>query len=274
MNTNLIQPNLADESSTTIKALPILPAIGIFLGLGILFRFFIYSGIPLLQSFGLHPFEAFLIMFNLPLLILFVLAFIMLKQEGVPMTLAALSRRFRLYRFGWRPILLTFGIYILSITLSLALAPTRGWILDLSPLLGPNESFPTLLNPVVQNENIVESALTWMGPNAAGNWRWASLVSTLFFLNMFGEELLWRGVILPRQELIYGRWAWLVHGILWLLFHLPFYPWYLIFGLPSTLGLSFLAQKTQNTWPPLIIHTMFNATIYLIMLLITLGVIQ
>jgi Type II CAAX prenyl endopeptidase Rce1-like len=37
-------------------------------------------------------------------------------------------------------------------------------------------------------------------------------------LNILGEEFLWRGVVLPRQEVAFGRRAWVVNGILWLLF--------------------------------------------------------
>ena len=43
-------------------------------------------------------------------------------------------------------------------------------------------------------------------------------------LNILGEEFLWRGVVLPRQEVALGRWAWLANGIGWLLFHLAFGP--------------------------------------------------
>jgi membrane protease YdiL (CAAX protease family) len=32
-------------------------------------------------------------------------------------------------------------------------------------------------------------------------------------LNIMGEEILWRGTMLPRQELAFGKWAWLFHGI-------------------------------------------------------------
>lgn len=40
-----------------------------------------------------------------------------------------------------------------------------------------------------------------------------------FVLNIVGEEFVWRGVVLPRQEVAFGGRAWLVNGILWLLFH-------------------------------------------------------
>jgi hypothetical protein len=33
-------------------------------------------------------------------------------------------------------------------------------------------------------------------------------------LNIVGEEFVWRGVVLPRQEVAFGGRAWLVNGVL------------------------------------------------------------
>jgi membrane protease YdiL (CAAX protease family) len=39
-----------------------------------------------------------------------------------------------------------------------------------------------------------------------------------------GEELWWRGYVLPRQELAFGRATWVIHGILWSVIHLFMQP--------------------------------------------------
>ncbi|PYV50530.1 MAG: hypothetical protein DMG92_07410 [Acidobacteria bacterium] len=44
----------------------------------------------------------------------------------------------------------------------------------------------------------------------------------LFISNILGEELCWRGYVLPRQEAALGRPAWLSNGIMWCLFHWSF----------------------------------------------------
>jgi membrane protease YdiL (CAAX protease family) len=50
---------------------------------------------------------------------------------------------------------------------------------------------------------------------------WILLVWVPFWLlNILGEEFLWRGVILPRQELAFGQHAWLANAAGWLVFHL------------------------------------------------------
>jgi len=88
--------------------------------------------------------------------------------------------------------------------------------------------------------------------------------------NVLGEELWWRGYILPRQELVHGKWTWLVHGILWTFFHLPFW-WNLLAMLPSTLSLPYVASRLKNTTPGIIAHFTMNGLGFVMILLGVLG---
>jgi len=75
--------------------------------------------------------------------------------------------------------------------------------------------------------------------------------------NVVGEELWWRGYILPRQELEHGKYAWVVNGLLWPFFHL-FKWWAVPFLLLKHWMIPFIAQRTKNTAPALIIHFVSN----------------
>jgi membrane protease YdiL (CAAX protease family) len=75
--------------------------------------------------------------------------------------------------------------------------------------------------------------------------------------NILGEELWWRGYILPRQELEHGKRAWLVNGILWSLFHM-FKWWAVPFMLLRQWMLPFVVQRTKNTTPGIFIHFISN----------------
>jgi membrane protease YdiL (CAAX protease family) len=79
-----------------------------------------------------------------------------------------------------------------------------------------------------------------------------------WLLNIMGEEILWRGVILPRQEWVFGRWAWLVNGTGWLLFHLPFGPVILLTVVPTTFILPYVVQRRRNSWTAVVIHAGLN----------------
>ena len=79
-----------------------------------------------------------------------------------------------------------------------------------------------------------------------------------WLLNIMGEEILWRGVILPRQEVRFGKWTWIFHGFCWALFHIPFGWKLLITMLPILFIQSYVVQKRQNTWIGVFIHAGIN----------------
>jgi membrane protease YdiL (CAAX protease family) len=88
-------------------------------------------------------------------------------------------------------------------------------------------------------------------------WIYLAWLPFLFF-NIMGEECMWRGYIMPRQEVVYGRWTWLVHGSFWLLFHAPF-GWQLMITLVPVLYIeSYIVQKRRNTWTGVLIHVVFG----------------
>jgi membrane protease YdiL (CAAX protease family)/ribosomal protein S18 acetylase RimI-like enzyme len=76
-------------------------------------------------------------------------------------------------------------------------------------------------------------------------------------INILAEELWWRGYILPRQELEHGKFAFLVNGILWSLFHM--FKWWAV---PMMLFRNwmepFVVQRTKNTTPAIIMHGISN----------------
>ncbi|MBN1580669.1 MAG: CPBP family intramembrane metalloprotease [Anaerolineae bacterium] len=74
---------------------------------------------------------------------------------------------------------------------------------------------------------------------------------------ILGEEFWFRGYVLPRQELAQGRYAWLVHGLLWSLHHL-WQKWTLPVLLPSAFFWAYVAQRTRSTWFTLVAHGVGN----------------
>lgn len=77
-------------------------------------------------------------------------------------------------------------------------------------------------------------------------------------LNILGEELLWRGILLPRQEAAHGRRAWIANAAGWLLFHLAF-GWQLLVGLlPILVVLPWVTQRRRNTWVAVVVHAGLN----------------
>jgi len=88
-----------------------------------------------------------------------------------------------------------------------------------------------------------------------------------FVISVFGEELFWRGYILPRQEATFGGWAWFVNGSFWAVFHLP-YGWNLwLVWIPLMYIVPFVVQRRQNVWIGIILHAIVNGGGFLSLLL-------
>jgi membrane protease YdiL (CAAX protease family) len=59
----------------------------------------------------------------------------------------------------------------------------------------------------------------------AGSWGWFGILAVMFVFNtVLGEELLFRGYLLPRMNGVFGRRDWLANGVLFAVYHLHV-PW-------------------------------------------------
>jgi membrane protease YdiL (CAAX protease family) len=95
-------------------------------------------------------------------------------------------------------------------------------------------------------------------PLSAGRY-WILVAWIPFWiLNIMGEEFLWRGVILPRQEAALGRGAWIANASGWLLFHLAFGWQLMVVLLPIMIILPYAVQRRQNSWVGVVIHAGVN----------------
>ena len=79
-----------------------------------------------------------------------------------------------------------------------------------------------------------------------------------WILNILGEEFLWRGVMLPRQEVAFRKQAWLIHGFGWGLFHIAFGWQLLITLIPLIFIQSYIVQRTKNSWVGVFMHGGLN----------------
>ena len=87
---------------------------------------------------------------------------------------------------------------------------------------------------------------------------------TMFFFNIVGEEILWRGYIQNRME---GKWSWLVCAILWTVFHLPFGFDIIVMAAPVLLIIPHIFAKRQNTTIGIFIHAVYNGPIFILIAL-------
>ena len=86
-------------------------------------------------------------------------------------------------------------------------------------------------------------------------WFLALFVVNAVFNTILGEEFLFRGVLLPKMEGVFGNWSWLANGLLFGLYHVH-QPWG-IFGAVVT-GVFLYALPSwrfRSTWMGIILHS-------------------
>jgi len=77
-------------------------------------------------------------------------------------------------------------------------------------------------------------------------------------VNIMSEEVVWRGVLLPRQEAALGRHAWFANAVGWTVFHVAFGWQLLAVLLPILFVLPYVVQRRGNSWIGVIVHAGIN----------------
>lgn len=95
-------------------------------------------------------------------------------------------------------------------------------------------------------------------PLSAGRYWILAAWVPFWLLNILGEEFLWRGVVLPRQEAGLGARAWMANAWGWAIFHLAFGWQLLLLLLPILLVLPYVVQRRRNSWVGVVIHAGLN----------------
>ena len=89
----------------------------------------------------------------------------------------------------------------------------------------------------------------------SGAWGWAAVILTLLVFNtVLGEELLFRGFLLPRMNGAFGRADWVVNGVLFAFYHLHT-PWVIPTALLDALILSYPTKRYRSAWIGIIVHS-------------------
>lgn len=168
---------------------------------------------------------------------LIITAIIILKSEGFKISTNTWTQRLRFTKMTKKDVIWTVtGILVVGILSGLVMK-------GLEHIIGKFDHSPSFMT---------------FEPLSKGRY-WLLLVWVPYWiLNIFGEEILWRGVMLPRQEIAFGKYTWLIHGFGWGLFHVAF-GWHLLLTLlPLIFIQSYIVQKTKNSWNGVIIHGVIN----------------
>jgi membrane protease YdiL (CAAX protease family) len=249
-----------------VRPLPFLPALLYFGVPSVIAAIIVYGIMPWLAALGFPIFFNYLLVYaTAPMLALLVASQVAYQREGRALSWTGIADRFRLGRMNGRSWLWALGLLALMLVSAGALSFTARWV---SSLVAPPAYWPPELKPGAAPTSTGAALPTeLMGVPLAGNWWILPVLLASLVIATLGEELWWRGYILPRQELVYGSRTWLVHGLLWAAFHL-FAPWNFIGILPGCLALSYVAQRLKNTWPGIVAHGLANGLLVLVVVVL------
>ena len=138
-------------------------------------------------------------------------------------------------------------LVILYVFEAFAIGPAlqTAWISTFPFLAEPPQfSFSQLID-VPENRALLEGA--W--------WFYGLFLLLAIFNTVLGEELLFRGVLLPRMRGSFGNWDWLANGVLFGFYHLH-QPWGILGGVVSgALLFALPARLFQSAWMSIVIHS-------------------
>jgi membrane protease YdiL (CAAX protease family) len=280
--------------SPPVRPASLFEAVIFFSSTSLLFFAFLYLLLPLLRLHHISWFTTYNLVLAVPMFLLVGCALLAYHLEGRQLRWPDVRDRFRLRRMSLDTWLWTAALTIFMfggryaslaafILVLLALGLDRSadfkrrvkmasgvaaflalsWgIWQAQPILSriPLHTLPRSLQDFLAHF----APTAFMGIPLHGQW-WIAFyyILVLLFGNIAGEELWWRGYLLPRQEAASGPVAWLFHGLLWAAFHLFFQAtaWDMVRMMPTCCALAFVAQSRKNTWPGVVAHSVANSGI-------------
>jgi membrane protease YdiL (CAAX protease family) len=103
-----------------------------------------------------------------------------------------------------------------------------------------------------------------------GAWGWFAVVVVLAVFNtVLGEELLFRGLLLPRMQGVFGKRDWVANGLLSAVYHLH-QPWSIPASLLDIVALAYPSRRFQSAWMGIIVHSVQSVLIIAIVLALVL----
>jgi membrane protease YdiL (CAAX protease family) len=226
-------------AETRLKKLGLIPSFAIYISAALIMYLLTKYLIPYLsQTTGQETILFWFIVGGIGIFTpLIILGILILKNEGFELNKETISSRLRFRRLNKSDLLWTLTGFITVAILS-------GLVMKLLVIIvgqfDPSPKFMTF------------------EPLSKGRY-WLLLIWLPYWiLNILGEEFIWRGVMLPRQELAFGKYTWIIHGFGWGLFHIAFGWKLLITLIPLIFIQSYVVQKTKNSWTGVILHGGLN----------------
>lgn len=208
----------------------------------------------------LHPGFIYTFMIVIGLMWQFVVSMWVMKREIGELSWSAIQKRMwiqhpRNPQTGERDLKLWWMIIpalIVGSAASLLVLVWTNFIPDILPFMSP-----------IEFANTSKLFTPEFAPTLVGQW-W--IFAVLMFMSLFnyflGEEFIFRGVLLPRMQGVFGKWDWVANGFLFGAYH-----WHLYWNIPAIIFLGFalsgFTRRYRSMWFAVIMHAFLPLLSYL-----------
>lgn len=154
----------------------------------------------------------------------------------------------------------------------------RSWwaLLPITALFAALTLTGDLLTPVFDSLGWIAPAGTELrqlaSPEFKGQWWILGVAIVSFAFNyVLGEELLFRGVLLPKMRGVFRKWDWLANSVLFTVYHL-----HKIWALPliflTSLPFSWAARRYRTIWFSIILHSIEGVVVFVMIYAVVSGI--
>jgi uncharacterized protein len=105
----------------------------------------------------------------------------------------------------------------------------------------------------------------------SGSWEWFAVIAALAVFNtVLGEELLFRGLLLPRMNGAFGDRDWVANGVLFAVYHLHM-PWVIPVALLDMFVIAYPSKRYRSAWIGIAVHSAQSVVLLAITLSLVTG---
>jgi len=105
-----------------------------------------------------------------------------------------------------------------------------------------------------------------------GAWWFLAMFLFLGLFNIIGEGFIFRGVLLPKMNGVFGKWDWVANGVLMATYHWH-QPWMILGGVIACSLFSFATKHYRSIWMGIIPHSIQIVLFTVLILGIILGLV-
>lgn len=188
----------------------------------------------------------------------------LLGREGYPLRISALRERIRWsWPKGWKAWILAGIVFLLGMSLSMAVGPVNRALASV-PGFVPPDWWGAASNPTIK---VTGAADVFPDIHLEGNYLFVLLYFVIGLgFNIIGEEIYYRGYLLPRMRKVFGKWDWVANGILFTIKHI-YQRWMFPGILVGGLGFAFAAGPLGSLPLAMIFHWIGNFLFQMVFLI-------